>query len=51
MKSMKDLRIIVSNALPDCEVIGIPALESVRRGGALNCISWNINALDPVYLY
>ena len=34
----------ISNALPDCEVIGIPALESVRRGGALNCISWNIKA-------
>ena len=24
-------------------VIGIPALEAVRMGGALNCISWNIN--------
>ena len=34
----------ISNALPDCEVVGIPALESVRRGGALNCISWNIKA-------
>lgn len=32
----------ISNALPDCEVVGIPALEAVRRGGALNCISWNI---------
>ena len=32
----------ISNALPDCKVIGIPALEAVRRGGALNCISWNI---------
>ena len=32
----------ISNALPGCEVIGIPALEAVRRGGALNCISWNI---------
>ena len=29
-------------ALPDCEVVGIPSLEAVRRGGALNCISWNI---------
>ena len=36
----------ISNALPDCEVIGIPALESVRRGGALNCISWNIKATN-----
>ena len=38
----------ISNALPDCEVIGIPALESVRRGGALNCISWNINGPHPI---
>jgi agmatine/peptidylarginine deiminase len=34
----------ISIALPDCEVVGIPALEAVRRGGALNCISWNIKA-------
>ena len=34
----------LSKALPDCEVVGIPALETVRRGGALNCISWNIKA-------
>ncbi|MBQ5992767.1 MAG: agmatine deiminase family protein [Bacteroidales bacterium] len=34
----------ISNAMPDCEVIGIPALEAVRRGGALNCISWIIKA-------
>lgn len=32
----------IANALPDCEVVGIPALESVRRGGGLNCISWNV---------
>lgn len=32
----------ISVAMPDCEVVGIPALEAVRRGGALNCISWNI---------
>ena len=32
----------ISNALPECSVVGIPALEAVRRGGALNCISWNI---------
>ena len=32
----------IGNALPNCKVIGIPALEAVRRGGALNCISWNI---------
>jgi hypothetical protein len=32
----------ISIALPDCEIVGIPALEAVRRGGALNCLSWNI---------
>ena len=34
----------ISDAMPHCEVIGIPALEAVGRGGALNCISWNIKA-------
>ena len=34
----------INKALPDCEIIGIPTLEAVRRGGALNCISWNIKA-------
>ena len=34
----------ISVAMPGCEVVGIPALEAVRRGGALNCISWNIKA-------
>lgn len=32
----------IGNALPDCEMVGVPALEAVRKGGALNCISWNI---------
>ena len=32
----------IANALPNCKVVGIPSLEVVRRGGALNCISWNI---------
>ena len=36
----------ISNALPGCEVVGIPARESVRRGGALNCISWNVTTLQ-----
>ena len=36
----------IGNALPGCEVVGIPSLEAVRRGGALNCISWNITALQ-----
>ena len=34
----------IGNALPGSEVVGIPSLEAVRRGGALNCISWNIKA-------
>lgn len=34
----------ISAVMPSCEVVGIPALEAVRRGGALNCISWNIKA-------
>lgn len=32
----------ISAALPKCKVIGIPSLEAVRKGGALNCISWDI---------
>ncbi len=34
----------ISRTLPDCEIVGIPALEALRRGGALNCISWNITS-------
>lgn len=36
----------ISKTLKNHEVIGIPALEAVRRGGALNCISWNISTLE-----
>lgn len=32
----------ISDAMPGYEVVGVQALEAVRRGGALNCISWNI---------
>ena len=32
----------INNTMPGCKVVGIPSLEAVRRGGALNCISWNI---------
>ena len=35
----------IANALSDFEVIGIQALEAVRRGGGLNCISWNVSML------
>lgn len=33
----------IADAMPRCEVVGIPALEAVRKGGALNCISWNVD--------
>lgn len=36
----------ISKAFPNCDIVGIPALEAVRRGGALNCISWNISTLE-----
>lgn len=32
----------IRKVFPEVEVIGIPAMEAVRKGGALNCISWNI---------
>ena len=32
----------IAEAMPHCIVAGVPALEAVRKGGALNCISWNI---------
>ncbi len=32
----------IAETLPACKVVGVPALEAVRKGGALNCISWNI---------
>ena len=32
----------IAQNMPACQVKGIPAIEAVRRGGALNCISWNI---------
>ena len=35
----------IGKVLSDFEVIGIPALEAVRRGGGLNCISWNVSML------
>ena len=38
----------ITDALPQCKVVGIPALEAIRKGGALNCISWNINTQDGV---
>ena len=32
----------IADAMPQSNVIGVPALEAVRKGGALNCISWNV---------
>ena len=32
----------IKEVLPQYEVVGVPALEAVRKGGALNCISWNV---------
>lgn len=32
----------IGKALSGCDVVGIPVLEAVRKGGALNCISWNV---------
>ena len=32
----------IKDVLPQCKVYGVPALEAVRKGGALNCISWNV---------
>ena len=36
----------IKKVLPKCKVYGVPALEAVRKGGALNCISWNVNTLN-----
>ncbi|MCR5697843.1 MAG: agmatine deiminase family protein [Marinilabiliaceae bacterium] len=32
----------ISEVMPNCKVIGIPALKAIKEGGALNCISWNV---------
>ena len=32
----------IAEVMPRCKVIGVPALEAVRKGGALNCTSWNV---------
>lgn len=31
----------IKDILPECNVLGVPGLEAVRKGGALNCVSWN----------
>lgn len=37
----------IAEVLPGDKVDCIPALEAVRKGGALNCISWNIKTSTP----
>lgn len=37
----------IAEALPEDNVVGVPALEAVRKGGALKCISWNIKTSTP----
>ena len=36
----------IKKALPQYDIFGVPALEAVRRGGALNCVSWNVNTQE-----
>ena len=36
----------IKKVLPQSKVYGVPALEAVRKGGALNCISWNVKKLE-----
>ena len=36
----------IQKALPDAKVVGVPASEAVKDGGALNCLSWNIDASE-----
>ena len=34
----------IQKVLPDAKVVGVSATEAVKDGGALNCLSWNIDA-------
>ena len=36
----------IQKALPDAKVVGVPAAEAIMDGGALNCLSWNIDASE-----
>lgn len=33
----------IADVMHQCEIVGIPTLEAVRKGGALNCLSWNVD--------
>lgn len=32
----------IQDVMPDCQIVGIPSTEAVNKGGALNCVSWNV---------
>lgn len=36
----------IQKVLPDAKVVGVSATEAVKDGGALNCLSWNIDARE-----
>lgn len=37
----------IQNYLSDCKVVGVPdSNEAVSKGGALNCISWNVKTIS-----
>jgi len=36
----------IAELMPRNKVVGVPALEAVRKGGALNCISWNVQTIN-----
>ncbi len=33
----------IADVMNQCEIVGISTLEAVRKGGALNCLSWNVD--------
>ena len=38
----------IQQAMPNnFKILGIPAMEAVSKGGALNCVSWNIDGYIP----
>lgn len=38
----------ISEAMTGCKVIGVPALEAVRKGGALNCMTFCLKKKNPI---
>lgn len=37
----------IGAVFPDSKMVELPALDAVRRGGALNCLTWNVKE-DPM---